>query len=78
MEHHLLPKPCTQVFKVPYVCEEEYDGGPFITYPERKGKPWLVDSNSSSPEAFGMCFQKCLALESRDEERCSVLTDYFL
>lgn len=28
--------------EVPYVCVEKYDGGPFLTYPLRKGRPWMV------------------------------------
>lgn len=43
MDHFLLPAhPTIQNIKVPYVCSEPYDGGPFSTYGERKGKEWLT------------------------------------
>ena len=43
MEHFLLPaQPTPEDIKVPYVCTEPYDGGPFHTYGERKGKEWLT------------------------------------
>ncbi len=29
--------------KVPYVCKEKYDRGPFLTYPLRIGKPWILE-----------------------------------
>jgi hypothetical protein len=28
--------------KVPYLCVEKYDGGPFLTYPRRKEVPWVT------------------------------------
>ncbi|KAL7943305.1 hypothetical protein V8C42DRAFT_328674 [Trichoderma barbatum] len=34
--------PATPPRKTPYVCSEEWDGGPFLTYPVRKGKVRLV------------------------------------
>lgn len=50
MDHLLLPEnplPAT-VDKVPRLCVEKYDGGPFLTYPIRKNKPWVVpDVNDS-------------------------------
>ena len=44
MDHLLLPKDPlpTTLDKVPYICVEKYDGGPFLTYPHRKNKPWVV------------------------------------
>lgn len=44
MDHLFLPKDPlpTTLDKVPYMCVEKYDGGPFLTYPLRKGKPWMV------------------------------------
>ena len=43
MDHFLLPAhPIIQNNSVPYVCTEPYDGGPFETYGERKGKEWLT------------------------------------
>ena len=30
--------------RVPYICREEYDGGPFLTYPLRVGKPQALPS----------------------------------
>lgn len=46
MDHFLLPKDAIPIRsgmdRVPYVCMEKYDGGPFLTYPLRKGKPWMV------------------------------------
>ena len=46
MDHHLIPKNATaDEIKVPYVCTEPYDGESFLTYPERKGKPWMLASD---------------------------------
>lgn len=48
MDHLLLPKDPlpTTLDKVPYICVEKYDGGPFLTYPRRKNRPWVVpDAN---------------------------------
>ncbi|KAI9735787.1 MAG: hypothetical protein M1818_006396 [Claussenomyces sp. TS43310] len=43
MEHFLLPQdPSSSPVKVPYVCQEPYDGGPFLEYPIRKKKSWLL------------------------------------
>lgn len=46
MDHFLLPKDAIPIRpgmdRVPYVCTEKYDGGPFLTYPLRKGRPWMV------------------------------------
>lgn len=46
MDHFLLPKDAIPIRpgmdSVPYVCIEKYDGGPFPTYPLRKGRPWMV------------------------------------
>lgn len=44
MDHLLLPKDPlpTALDKVPYICVEKYDGGPFLSYPHRKQKPWVV------------------------------------
>ena len=42
MEFLLLPThrgdPPIPVPRTPYVCKERYDGGPWISYPERQGK----------------------------------------
>jgi hypothetical protein len=41
MEHLPLPQnPVLGSLDVPYLCEEPYDGGPFLTYPVRTG--WNV------------------------------------
>ena len=44
MDHLLLPKDPvpTMLDKVSYMCVEKYDGGPFLSYPYRKQKPWVV------------------------------------
>lgn len=46
MDHFFLPKAAIPIRpgmdRVPYVCTEKYDGGPFLTYPLRKGRPWMV------------------------------------
>jgi hypothetical protein len=35
----ILPKnPTSTITRVPYISSERYDGGPFLTYPQRKGK----------------------------------------
>lgn len=41
MDHLPTPKDASLdgLGKVPYVCEKPYDGGPFITFPQRLGKP---------------------------------------
>ena len=42
MEHLQIPRtPTHEPLLVPYFCKEEYDGGPFHTYPERK--EWSKD-----------------------------------
>ena len=41
MDHHLLPlDPIDNDVRVPFVAREAYDGGPFLTYPARKGFHW--------------------------------------
>lgn len=44
MDHLFLPKDPlpTTLDKVPYVCVEKYDSGPFLSYPHRKKKPWIM------------------------------------
>lgn len=46
MDHFLLQKYAILIRpvmdRVPYVSVEKYDGGPFMTYPLRKGRPWMV------------------------------------
>ena len=34
---------------VTYVCEKSYDGGPFLTYPIREGKPQIVPDKANVP-----------------------------
>lgn len=50
MEH--LPSPLHSLHddqtKVPYVCHKSYDGGPFLTYPIREGKGYVLPAASSS------------------------------
>ncbi|MCJ1365350.1 hypothetical protein MMC16_004471 [Acarospora aff. strigata] len=45
MDHLLLPKdPVTSTLtKVPYVCKQKYDRGPFLTYPLRIDKAWIPE-----------------------------------
>ncbi|KAL9119268.1 MAG: hypothetical protein Q9187_004179 [Circinaria calcarea] len=41
MDHLPLPRnPALPPIKVPFVCTKEYDAGPFLTYPDRKG--WKI------------------------------------
>ena len=41
MDHLPLPhNPASPPLKVPFVCTEEYDRGPFLTYPQRQG--WQI------------------------------------
>ena len=41
MDHLLLPRnSATQFLNIPFLCNEQYDGGPFLTYPARTG--WNV------------------------------------
>ena len=35
---------------VPYVCEKPYDGGPFLTYPIREGKPEITSDEAGMPD----------------------------
>lgn len=46
MDHFFLLKDAIPIRsgmdRVPYVCMEKYDGGPFLTYSLRKGRPWMV------------------------------------
>lgn len=44
MDHLLLPKDplLMPMDTVQYICSEKYDGGPFLSYPHRKHKPWVV------------------------------------
>lgn len=44
MDHLILPEDPipTTLDKVPYLCVEKYDGGPFLTYPYRMRKPWVL------------------------------------
>ncbi|KAK0509186.1 hypothetical protein JMJ35_008557 [Cladonia borealis] len=44
MDHLALPRdPILTLTEVPYLCSERYDVTiPFLEYPGRKGKPWLV------------------------------------
>ena len=44
MDHLALPQdPILPLTEVPYLCTEHYDVTiPFLDYPSRKGKPWLV------------------------------------
>jgi hypothetical protein len=62
---HLLAPDGTAPIDVPYLCKEEYDGGDFMTYPQRKN--WTDDeldgSNSfggRSPEEVESFFQTWL------------------
>ncbi|KAI4140163.1 MAG: hypothetical protein L6R39_005923 [Caloplaca ligustica] len=50
MEHLPLPRDVASPgpSAVPYVCEEEYDGGPFLTYPVRRGMIKTLDAPSRS------------------------------
>lgn len=44
MEHLPLPEGVAPIF-VPYITEEEYDRGDFVSYPARKGwdfSPWVI------------------------------------
>lgn len=52
MEHQILPKGVTSVnFQIPYVAED-YDGGPFLTYPQRRGRPELSMLDGTTQVAF--------------------------
>ena len=50
MEH--LPSPLHSLHedrtKVPHVCSKPYDGGPFLTYPIREGKEYVLPAASTS------------------------------
>lgn len=64
MEH--LPKPTGQAKSrfpaIPYLCQERYDGGPFLGYPQRKGLPNLeVDGTFPLNPILSSASQKLLA-----------------
>lgn len=50
MEH--LPSPLHSLLdgqiEVPYVCSKSYDGGPFLTYPIREGKGYVLPAASTT------------------------------
>jgi hypothetical protein len=51
MDHLLSPRfPKHDLIEVPYLCTEEYDGGPLETYPERKG--WSTLANPAFTLSF--------------------------
>jgi hypothetical protein len=50
MEHFLAPEGTSSI-DIPYLCEEEYDGGEFILYPQRKG--WSVEDLKGSNDFGG-------------------------
>ncbi|KAL8949547.1 MAG: hypothetical protein Q9222_004356 [Ikaeria aurantiellina] len=50
MEHLHLPKHAASPGPedVPYVCAEGYDNGPFLTFPSRQGKTYILEAPSES------------------------------
>ena len=64
MEH--LPKPTGQTKSlfpaIPYLCENRYDGGPFLNYPHRLGVPNLeIDGTFSPNPTLSSASQELLA-----------------
>ena len=51
MEHLLRPTsvPLPPPANIPYICQNEYDGGPFLTYPDRIGKSYAVPNPGFKP-----------------------------
>ena len=69
MDH--LPCPASAIGKeitfVPYVCQEEYDGGPFMTYPSRTGGFPDLHTVGLFPGQLPYSHQMQLALLSKSE-----------
>jgi hypothetical protein len=54
----ILPLPLNPTSKadeVPYVCAERYDGGAFLSYPERHGRPEMVTNSYPPGTDFSLC-----------------------
>ncbi|KAG2064775.1 hypothetical protein BDR04DRAFT_1122343 [Suillus decipiens] len=63
MNHLVLPVGVSPYIIVPYRCTESYDGGDFLTYPERKGWAKDIESNDfsrRSPSETNAFFQTWL------------------
>lgn len=54
MEHFEIPEG-EEAITIPYVCTEEYDGGDFLTYPQRKD--W-AEADLKSPLTCGRPIQE--------------------
>ena len=66
MEHHFLPAdPVDNPVKVPYVAIE-YDSGPFLTYPARKGFPWPL--SYSPDDSLDDVMKSMPAMSTPDQE----------
>ncbi|MCJ1254060.1 hypothetical protein MMC24_001874 [Lignoscripta atroalba] len=69
MDHFLLPKDPVplRIPRVRYVCVEKYDGGPFLTYPTRKGMPWVTPNPTDKGEFVPYLIRERLQPTHREE-----------
>jgi hypothetical protein len=71
MDHLLLPKdPVPSIFdKVPCVRTEKYDGKSFLSYPERKDKPWLNPPGGDLPYMTYTISEEISQIGKEEQER---------
>ena len=68
MEHHILPThPTRPHFRVPFICSEAYDGGPYLNYGARIGMPWISPPPSGDWGHLGMAL-KAHEISTSDQE----------
>ena len=71
MDHLLLPTDpvASKIGAVPYVVTTPYDGGPFLTYAVRQGRPWLsLPPDSRKGIVEHMYPEKLQPLEKEEQE----------
>lgn len=70
MDHFLLPTDpvASKLGAVPYVVTTPYDGGPFLTYAVRQGRPWLSLPDSREENFEHMYPEKLQPLVKEEQE----------
>ena len=70
MDHLILPEnPLpTTLDKVPLLVVESYDGGPFLTYPLRKQKPWMLPNVNDPHHVPYALFEKLHPTPKEEQE----------
>jgi hypothetical protein len=75
-----LPRdPPSTISRVPYLSSERYDGGPFLTYPQRKGREYDIYGRLTAPAGelglflqpwfyFGLLFEFTEGIEQQDND----------